>query len=189
CYLDQDGKPTCASTGICDVCNGPLGMFFDPSIIPSTTNANTFTCENLLQCYKDNSLTTVDLARGCDQVSSCQDYYSKDACETNKCLTETDGDRCKWKPLYGELGFGLCVDKDPEKIDCSMCGGRIYNKSIAKKDVKPYDYYSKALDLCTADYCMTLNPEGTNVCYYGGSAIVLARMISAASTMATRMTA
>ncbi|MBU0535847.1 MAG: hypothetical protein KKE20_02705 [Nanoarchaeota archaeon] len=129
---DEGGNAECVLQNNCNMCNGLFGLFGimeDTSetlhILTSASGSKTAgrvlcTAEFVRSCFIDHTKTNVDKYNYCGNITSCYQYRSMQACDTNLCKI---GD-CSWSEsdtAGAEFGFGVCVPKDKDKEDCSLC--------------------------------------------------------------------
>ncbi len=136
CVADENGA-RCVKKEICDVGFDPFGLL-------STAD----TCEKGLvskYCFFDRSTTVVNRCYSCDPRMSCYDYKSEDACKRDNCGA---GD-CSWKPVFADLGIGVCVDK--RYNNCLLCS---YNGT---KGVENENATNAVWDVCREEKSTALS--------------------------------
>ncbi|MBU1644682.1 MAG: carboxypeptidase regulatory-like domain-containing protein [Nanoarchaeota archaeon] len=132
----------CKNAGVCGVeaqQADPFGLYFNKDSCYGSSLVEEEGAANY--CYFDYTKSVVDSCNRCDEVVSCFDYKSKDACTINNCL----GAKCDWidgaesNPLLdysllfsgldiptlvtSETGAGYCVEEKYNDDDkCSLCG-------------------------------------------------------------------
>lgn len=129
----------CRETALCDRCNGLFGLYAQYNLetyIGNPDNGNSVTCDHLLYspsqepddndglCYKDRTLTPQPMYKACENVLSCYDYKSQEACETDYCYRFTNEslyNDCKWVDYNAETGTGICRPKSVENQNCHAC--------------------------------------------------------------------
>jgi len=97
----------------CAPCNMPLGLF---GLVTGCSNG----------CYLERTFTILDFYKNCDNINSCYDYKSEDACNENECNTGP----CEWAEsvnAYSELGNGICRPVQTTSQDCAKCSGTNFN--------------------------------------------------------------
>lgn len=126
CMSQSPTVTTCQPESPCKVCNRPFGLF-QLNGRAQGSNFILTPCTNLQFCYLDFTNTSVDQYQECSQVTSCYDYRSKRACQTeNKCLKST---QCEWLPIStDEAGTGVCRPVDEEKRKTEACLNNVYNR-------------------------------------------------------------
>lgn len=116
----------CIYQSQCDFCNIIYGTSpynsFTVYISSSQVNPTKTQCELAKSCYLDYKISSVDAWQGCNEVNSCYDYKTSDACGANTCRNDNIGD-CEWTYYEdsGALGYGVCSPTDLDKQDCSLC--------------------------------------------------------------------
>ena len=151
-YPQSEGDAQCIFQSVCDECNGWFEMFsandsrhvdYIQDNIPGRP-----LCSVIPTCYIDYTLTSVDKYYGCDNISTCYGYKSKEACGENSC--QIDG--CDWasSDKFNEFGVGVCRPTDVEEQDCGVCDTYSLN-----------NFYGN----CNRDYCFLFGEE----CYYDES--------------------
>jgi hypothetical protein len=133
CVELSDAATTCRQVQQCKLCNRPFGVFSQrPSQAVTATSPLfggrgfslidnqliLFSCdEEDIACYEDVSKTVVQKHYSCENIKSCYDYLSKNACEgNNKCIPSQD---CEWvEAEFAELGIGVCRPKDVIEQNC-----------------------------------------------------------------------
>jgi len=151
-----NNNATCISQGGCDMCNNIFGLFSYQGIRPMdgsnfvicpslkfpapTSNPNSYSGSvpdtSEFGCYADYSMTTLDSAYKCEDVTSCYSYLSQDACESDRCqkFNRSSGNSCEWAQyttIPGTInifGKGICRPKDKTEQDCSLCNNPKYNR-------------------------------------------------------------
>jgi hypothetical protein len=149
CAPTEPGKASCKKVDMCLNGGGPFGLTFTKEQCYGENNENF--------CYYDYTNTIADQCSSCLSVESCFSYKSKDACQTNACVT----DNCKWidsasnievidyslifkeynkDSLFTtpETGSGYCVQEDYKGDDtCSLCssGATIFENNYCTADV------------------------------------------------------
>ncbi len=124
----------CKNAGQCSLGGNPFGLYYSRDLCYGGSTAQE--AENY--CYYDSSASIVNQCQSCfPAVSSCFDYKSKDACQTNNCLAAS----CSWldgasntPPIIDystinlpttvtpETGSGYCVENEYNDDDkCSLC--------------------------------------------------------------------
>ncbi len=107
CISDENGA-RCAR-------REPCGIEFDPFGLYAREDA----CEELgfvpKYCFHDRSITTPNKCYSCDPRMTCYDYKSRNACENDNC----GAGECRWKPVFEDLGIGVCVDN--RYNNCALC--------------------------------------------------------------------
>ncbi len=133
CY-GPGGDPTqpiyeCQLPQICEMCNGPFGLFVSDYALFST---NYDFCDDALSdfaCYTDDysqNRTIKGDTKSCTEVKSCYDYLTQDSCSgsSNNPCDIVAAENCKWVNFtsVNELGLGVCIPQDVEEQDCTKCG-------------------------------------------------------------------
>lgn len=140
CVADES-VATCVSPVDCSKNSIP----FDPFGLFSSIQS----CEGILSrfCFFDRSTTAQNACYACSEQMSCFDYKTRGACERDNCNA---GD-CEWKPIFDDLGSGVCVDK--RKNNCRWCslGG---TSTVGTNDVE-----SDVLDTCTEEKSDALSTD------------------------------
>ncbi len=124
----------CKNAGQCSLGGNPFGLYYSRDLCYGGSTAQE--AENY--CYYDPSVSIVNQCQSCfPAVSSCFDYKSKDACQTNNCLAAS----CSWldaasnvNPIIDysainlpttvstETGSGYCIENEYDDDDtCSLC--------------------------------------------------------------------
>jgi len=131
----------------CDMCNSMFGLFsyqgFSPLMYgmkivcpslsypaPTPDNTGLGVGNHLFGCYADYSMTSIDKAYSCSDVSSCYDYSSESSCEQDYCgkfTTDDKGNGCEWvndnynNSVKNIFGKGVCRPKDVAEQNCNLC--------------------------------------------------------------------
>lgn len=127
----------CIATPECQKCNGVGGLFskLDLSVVVDTLKsckelASAATEPAAKRCYVDNALAgkpaIVPVYNSCLAVTSCNQYKSKNACESNLCEAKAqdgDIDNCRWVDINTELGLGICTGEIPSCTACNDIAG------------------------------------------------------------------
>lgn len=162
CAPVSERNADCKDAGICSQAAAPFGLYSSSQQCYGTNTPERGTAN---YCYYDHTLSIVDQCKSCaslpgQQIESCFEYKSKDACTINSCLTTT----CEWidaaanaEPVVNydllslpglvtsETGHGYCVEQDYAKDDqCALCGSSSPPSSLFE------NYY------CTANVCAGL---------------------------------
>ena len=105
CVADERGA-RCARSEPCGNQQDPFGLFGAVSL-----------CEGVIPkyCFFDKSRTVVGQCYACDPKMSCYDYKSRDSCVRDNC----GAGECEWRDTFGDIGFGVCVDK--RRSNCLFC--------------------------------------------------------------------
>ncbi len=147
----------CKNAGICSSAAqqaDPFGLYYSRSSCYGSSSVETEGAANY--CYFDFTDSIIDGCQSCENVFSCFDYQSKDACAINNCL----GAECQWidsaakNPLLDysllfpgltipefvtlETGAGYCTEADYSNIDkCSWCGpeANLYENNFCTAEV------------------------------------------------------
>lgn len=146
-YAEDGFGAACINPGQCEICNGLFGMyagfgldsFYGPEDDPQTTSCVDFEFdpedpENFPEpesqvglCYKDKTLSIVDRYEGCEEVKTCYDYLTQNACEKDPCFRFTNisgndaENSCSWKIYDEELNIGVCAPAEEDEEDCTLC--------------------------------------------------------------------
>jgi len=138
CYELALSGANCLESFGCMSYSNALGMFTNLISAPSVSEEEN-SCRGYLQddiyshrCYYDYSDTSVDACFNCENLTSCFDYRSEDACEVDiqTCGTSGrigDANNCYWQDTvsFGEFGKGYCIDPDAKDTNdtsrCSLC--------------------------------------------------------------------
>ncbi|MBT4824850.1 hypothetical protein HN695_01210 [Candidatus Woesearchaeota archaeon] len=191
--FDNSGNVStqCVSNTPCIFCGSPFSMFatappgITPLILPDAfvddknynlAGSESLCNENLL-CVYDYTPTIKDTYDSCNNIGSCADYNSPEACIggtsytgdiaiKNNCLPY----KCNWISLYdasataiidfssfplagdGALRWGYCINDDESYVTCDQCN------NIASNAVFSY---------CSLDTCKQFSTSNTK-CYIGG---------------------
>jgi len=170
-YCMQDGKKTkYVSRTNCSVqCNQPLGMFAFLGQLkwfvggqPTQVNCTDISSlPSLSYCYKDYAKTVVSMYYSCENASSCYDYFSKEACEQNRCGFNAPGN-CVWRPYSADLSLGVCMPKEEKYWNCSRCSNSKYNNLFGACNAEICDLYGGETDAngnALSHYCFFSNGE------------------------------
>jgi len=177
-----NGVATCNDQALCDKCNELFGIFgYQGYIIKTGTpiadgseEYYRIMCPSLQHrlsekkdigtdldgCYMDYTLTTVDKAYSCSNVSTCYDYFSESSCETDYCKKFTLGldnvNQCQWINQSNGgpniFGKGICRPKDELEQKCGLCNDATHNR---------LDYNGCSQDTCQNLFgdCYLLSPS------------------------------
>jgi len=147
CSVTSTGDTRCRDAGRCTASRQlaiPFGLWFMPFSPTGCYGAFNPDSQGLFDnfCTYDKALsgTIFDQCISCNQVDSCSDYKTEDACTINNCRAG-DKNECGWVPASNELNTGFCVEADSKKNDeCSACsnGDSVFSGK------------------CSADICMAL---------------------------------
>jgi len=120
----------------------PCGTF-DPFGLYATQAS----CEGLPSkyCFFDKSKTAANKCYGCDPRMNCYDYKTKTACEKDNC----GAGECQWKPIFEDLGIGVCVDK--RYNNCALCA---LNGTATMENL---DAHSSVWDACNEERSTALS--------------------------------
>ncbi|MBD3209337.1 carboxypeptidase regulatory-like domain-containing protein [Candidatus Woesearchaeota archaeon] len=181
CVDDVAGTTICKTNEQCRLCNGLFNMygyyhFYDDDkdlIVPFLSGGTEIdlSCENknIYQqnpspdtrpaCYDERTKTVADYLDECNEVQTCYDYHTKQACEDNPCRKPFLQGNCTWRPLLDEegnslgdqFGLGVCAPDDVALAECDRC----------QSD-------DTTLPACTEELCSLYAPvtEGVPGCYY-----------------------
>lgn len=105
CVSDERGS-RCARSEPCSDQSDPFGLF-----------GSVASCEGVIPryCFFDKSSTVVGQCYACSPKMSCYDYKSRDSCLRDNC----GAGECEWRDTFGDLGFGVCVDR--RRSNCLFC--------------------------------------------------------------------
>ncbi|MBI2134990.1 hypothetical protein HYU09_03290 [Candidatus Woesearchaeota archaeon] len=141
----SNNDPICAEKSACTPDQSNLfGLFFTRS-----------TCESGKYCFYDRSISTIDSCFACNQGMSCYDYKSRESCESNNC----NAGSCEWKPISGELGTGVCIDRNAD--NCKWCD------SPGTEELGSSKATSMVFEQCTEEKASLISNKD-NLCYYDG---------------------
>jgi hypothetical protein len=164
CAETTEGTAVCKDSGSCGLESQPFGLYQD--LEQCYGNSNPFQASNY--CYFEYTDTIIDQCKSCEEVKSCFDYNSEDACAINNCL----GSECQWVngaanqeqvidyglinlPLFvtPETGAGYCTETSYEQSDyCQLCS--------PGSDLFENNY-------CTAEVCSSLGACFSNPVHQG----------------------
>jgi len=122
----KEGTTECIDKSLCDACSDALGLFsvsffsLPPEYGRSLIGGTPLSCDILPSCYLDQTLTSINKFHILEDVPSCYDFKSKDAClEKNA----SAGSQCEWiwSKKYKEIGIGVCRSTIVENQNCSLC--------------------------------------------------------------------
>lgn len=170
-YCIQDGEKTKYLNRInCSLeCNKPLGMFavfgvFNLLIGGALSPANCSqpsVFSDLAYCYEDYAQTVVSRYYSCDNIKTCYDYQSQDACSANLCQIDPKQE-CAWRASANDLSLGVCMPKQEKYWNCSRC-------DVAGK-------FNDVFGVCNPELCDLyggeLNNDGSaksHYCFFTGS--------------------
>ncbi|MBD3163793.1 hypothetical protein GF323_01210 [Candidatus Woesearchaeota archaeon] len=143
CVIEK-GTEVCKQQSACepDFSNSPFGLYTAEQA-----------CYGLGYCYYDTSRTLVDKCYACSYFMSCYDYKSESACISDSCQLGN----CQWKPIFPELGAGVCIDNSTNNCDwCSKPGSDNLPDSSGHNT-----FYS----VCSPEKAAALSTN-SNLCYY-----------------------
>ncbi|MBU1974818.1 MAG: hypothetical protein KKG59_00265 [Nanoarchaeota archaeon] len=151
----------CSPPPPCDKCTGLFGMFsvFGPDVVIHNEPFSAQCDETeLTQCYLEMGRNQgeqfeygiVDVFRGCDEITSCSDYHTEEAC-TDPCNAVSE--ECRWViDETDETGTNhVCIgltqggdEQDPGLGVCSDCvGAECYpDQCLAYNDPDKICYYN-----------------------------------------------
>ena len=129
----------------------PFGMYYlSPELCEGTQT-------NYKYCFLDRSATNVDACYNCGgDAMKCYDYKTERACTKDNCMVAAVQDpvtSCRWKPIYDELGIGVCVDE--EASNCEFCQKE---GSTGMDDIN-YEAYNAVFDIFTEERLNALSTD------------------------------
>lgn len=131
----DDGDAWCANVTICELCNGPFGVFGYMNMnLASYYAYETADGDSISQCsdprldkicYKDSASKTnsaIGQNKECSDIYNCYDYNAEESCMNNLCKTDS-AENCTWVSFTdsNELGLGVCMPKQEDLRECNEC--------------------------------------------------------------------
>jgi hypothetical protein len=120
----------CITPTLCEG-GGLFGLYSSPETCEGTESAKKY-------CFFDRSHSSVDRCYSCSPQMSCADYRSEGACNRDNCFAGN----CSWKPVFPDIGIGVCVDS--RFPNCAWCTKQ------GTDGLENADAYNEVFDQCTA---------------------------------------
>lgn len=146
CVVNQ-GTPACLDTSAaCFESSNIFGIF-------STVDTCEGTAPTKKYCFLDKSFSLVDTCYPCNSRMQCYDYKSEGTCTRNNCGIGN----CAWKPIFEDIGIGVCVDE--RFNNCPFCNQEGTPTAPNKQA------HNTVFDTCT-DLKATALSTQQNPCFY-----------------------